>query len=64
MNIQEAIQFLETQISDSREGLPQDIFFFASRITPMVNVDLLIKDNRNRMLLAWRDDEFAGTGWH
>jgi colanic acid biosynthesis protein WcaH len=24
----------------------------------------LIKDKHNRVLLAWRDDQFAGAGWH
>jgi ADP-ribose pyrophosphatase YjhB (NUDIX family) len=31
---------------------------------PMVNVDLLIKDETGRTLLSWRDDQYAGTGWH
>jgi len=30
----------------------------------MVNVDLLIKDENGRILLSWRDDQFAGVGWH
>jgi len=30
----------------------------------LINVDLLIKDEDGRTLLAWRDDEYAGTGWH
>ena len=32
-------------------------------LTPLVNVDLLIKDS-GRTLLTWRDDEFYGPGWH
>ena len=35
-----------------------------SRITPLINVDLLIKDAAGRTLLTWRDDEFYGPGWH
>lgn len=64
MNIHEAIEFLDKQISNPSEGLPEEIFFFISRLTPMVNVDLLIKDEGGRTLLSWRDDSFAGTGWH
>jgi colanic acid biosynthesis protein WcaH len=30
----------------------------------MINVDLLIKDEKKRTLLAWRDDQFVGAGWH
>ena len=46
------------------DGLPLELFHFVSRSTPIVNVDLLIKDEIGRILLAWRDDEFAGSGWH
>ena len=30
----------------------------------MINVDLLIQDDRGRTLLTWRDDKFFGAGWH
>lgn len=63
MKISQAIKFLESQIKDPKKGLPEEIFYFASRITPMVNVDLLIKDENGRTLLAWRDDKFF-KGWH
>lgn len=63
MNIDKAIEFLEKQIKNPTIGLPEQIFLFASRITPMVNVDLLIKDEKGRTLLSWRDD-YSGTGWH
>jgi len=46
------------------KGLPDDLFYFVSRTTPLVNVDLLIKDERGRNLLAWRHDQYAGKGWH
>lgn len=64
MNTAEAIKFLEKQIKNPSKGLPEEIFFFASRITPMINVDLLIKDEKGRTLLAWRDDKFYNKGWH
>ncbi len=64
MNIHEAIEFLDKQISDPLSGLPEELFLFISRLTPMVNVDLLIKDENGRTLLSWRDDSFAGAGWH
>jgi ADP-ribose pyrophosphatase YjhB (NUDIX family) len=58
------IKALEAAIGDARGGLPEDVFRFVSRVTPLINVDLLIKDDRARTLLTWRDDEFYGPGWH
>ncbi|MDR2604028.1 MAG: hypothetical protein LBC55_01570, partial [Desulfovibrio sp.] len=37
---------------------------FTSSITPMLNVDLLVRDDAGRILLSWRDDALCGTGWH
>jgi len=64
MNITEALDVIEQAISDPKVGLPEEIFKLISRLTPMVNVDLLVKDTNQRTLLAWRDDEYSGTGWH
>ena len=64
MNIHKAIEFLEKQIPNPSLGLPEEIFLFISRTTPLVNVDLLIKDENNRTLLSWRDDQYSGKGWH
>ena len=64
MNIHETIELLDRQISNPSSGLPEEVFFFISRLTPMVNADLLIKDENGRTLLSWRDDSFAGAGWH
>jgi colanic acid biosynthesis protein WcaH len=60
----EAIETVESYIDNPKVGLPQSVFYFVTRLTPMVNVDLLIKDQNNRVLLAWRQDQFAGAGWH
>ena len=46
------------------EGLPEDVFLLVSRLTPMINVDLLIKDREGRTLLTWRDDGYCNPGWH
>ena len=50
-------------ISDPQDGLPEELFHFASSITAMANVDLLIK-NKKKTLLIWRDDQYYGPGWH
>ncbi|MFZ0964148.1 MAG: NUDIX domain-containing protein [Terriglobia bacterium] len=50
--------------AQARRDLPEELFLLVSRLTPIINVDLLIKDEQNRTLLTWRDDEFYGAGWH
>jgi len=64
MKLKEAISIIEAEIPDPKIGLPIEIFNLISRLTPLVNVDLLIKDENNRTLLSWRDDQFSGIGWH
>lgn len=54
---------LDHGLADPRKGLPDPVFRFALKTTPMINVDLLVRDFRGRTLVAWRQDEF-GTGWH
>lgn len=58
------IQALEACIENAEHGLPEDIFLFATRITPMVNVDLLIQNESEQTLLTWRDDGYFSPGWH
>ena len=59
------IKILEKKIKYSQRGLPEDIFLFISRITPLVNVDLFIKDKKKGILLTWRGrGEKYSAGWH
>jgi colanic acid biosynthesis protein WcaH len=44
--------------------LPEPLFLFVSRVTPLINVDLLIQNGRDGTLLTWRSDRFYGPGWH
>lgn len=64
MNIVDAIAVLDKHVPDPSMGLPNELFYYISRTTPLINVDLLIKDENGRTLLSWRDDQYAGTGWH
>lgn len=64
MNINEAIEYLDKCAPNPTSGLPDEIFYFISRMTPLINVDLLIKDEKGRSLLGWRDDKYTGRGWH
>lgn len=64
MNLKIALEGIKNYILDPKVGLPEEIFLFITQLTPMVNVDLLIKNKQGQVLLAWRDDEFCGKGWH
>ncbi len=64
MEVQEAIARLDGRPATRQDGLPEELFLFVSRVTPLINVDLLIQDEHKRTLLTWRDDEYFGQGWH
>ena len=64
MTLSSAIQSLDEISADPHAGLPDELFLFVSRITPLINVDLLIQDERHRTLLTWRSDQDYGAGWH
>jgi ADP-ribose pyrophosphatase YjhB (NUDIX family) len=64
MDLHEALTIIASNVSDPTLGLPDEVFYFISRNTPLVNVDLLVRDEKKRVLLAWRKDAFSGTGWH
>ena len=64
MGIKELIDSLESLIENPSKGLPDDIFLFITRMTPIVNVDLLIKNDQHQTLLTWRDDGYYPPGWH
>lgn len=55
---------IESRISAQTGDMPEEVFLFVSRITPLINVDLLIQDAAGRTLLTWRSDRFFGPGWH
>lgn len=64
MKISEAISLLDHQVPNPSEGLPEELFLYISRTTPLINVDLLIKDENGRTLLSWRNERYTGKGWH
>jgi len=64
VELEELITALESRITDPKQGLPDAVFDLVTRLTPMVNVDLLLKDSENRTLLTWREDRFYGLVWH
>ena len=65
MNINHYINLIEEKIKDPKEGLPEEVFLLISRITPLINADLLIKNNNNQILLTWRQrGQIYPEGWH
>jgi ADP-ribose pyrophosphatase YjhB (NUDIX family) len=62
--IADAVEVINQCLPDSKFGLPDEIFYLVSRLTPMINVDLLIVNERNEKLMTWREDQFYGPGWH
>lgn len=48
---------------DPTQGLPLDLFTFATTLLPFVNIDLLIQNSKGQILLSWRDDAYYGSGW-
>ncbi len=64
IKISNSINILEKYAKKPTRGLPEDIFYFVGRLTPYVNVDLIIRCPKNGVLLTWRNDKFSGKGWH
>lgn len=60
----ESIQKIEDYVQDPKKGLPDSIFYLVGRLTPFINVDLLIQHPEHGVLLTWRDDLYSGSGWH
>lgn len=45
-------------------GLGKELFLQVSSLVPIVNVDLLVYNEKGQFLLTWRDDPHCGKGWH
>ena len=64
VGLKKTLDELRDYIDDPTKGLPEEVFLFATEIVPMTNVDLLVRDDLGRVLLAWRNDPWWGSGWH
>lgn len=62
--LEDLLDEVRKRIDDPNKGLPEDVFIFLSQISPLPNVDLLTRDGKGRILLAWRNDPWWGSGWH
>ena len=64
MILSEAVREIERAVLHPEIGLPDELFRLVTKLTPMINVDLLIKNEAGETLLTWRDDPLCGPGWH
>lgn len=56
---------LEKKIKNPSKSLPEEIFLLVSRLSPLINVDLLIMNKKKETLLTWRSKgEKHSEGWH
>lgn len=57
---------IKERLKDVRpeDGLGQELFLLVSSLTPIVNVDLLVYNDKGQFLLTWRHDPHCGQGWH
>lgn len=63
MRLEDHIAAIDAAVADPQHGLPTPLFDLLSRLTPMLNVDLLIRNEQRQTLLTWRHDDLY-LGWH
>jgi hypothetical protein len=65
MSLTESIEVIKKEVGDPTKGLPEEVFELISSLTPLVNIDIIVKDTKNsKTLLSWRSDKIHGEGWH
>ena len=65
MEIKDTINgYFEENNIDPTKGLGDELFMAVSTLVPIVNVDLLVYNDKGQFLLTWRDDPHCGQGWH
>lgn len=66
--IKQAIEHLQIIMNEEGvnpiNGLPEELFIFATTLMPVSNIDLFITNQSGQILLSWRDDRYYGSGWH
>ena len=64
LTLEEAVREIERAAVHPETGLPDEVFRLVTKLTPMINVDLLIKNETGETLLTWREDTLCSPGWH
>lgn len=57
-------QYISLKHIQPELGLGEDLFLQISSLVPILNVDLLVYNDRGQFLLTKRDDPHCGKGWH
>ena len=61
---QEAVLQLRSLEPAQQNGLPQELFLLISSLVPLVNVELLVVNEKNQLLLSRRNDRYFEKSWH
>lgn len=64
LTLEEAVREIERAAAHPETGLPDEVFRLVTKLTPMINVDLLIRNEAGETLLTWREDTLCSPGWH
>ena len=64
LTLEDAVREIERAVLHPETGLSDEVFRLVTKLTPMINVDLLIKNDAGETLLTWRDDPLCEPGWH
>lgn len=62
--ILEAVQQIDAALPIPCGPMTEELFLLVSRLTPLVCVDLFVRDPERGTLLTWRHDDIYGPGWH
>ena len=60
----EMIELLRDEELVTNQGMPEELFLLVSSLVPLVNVDLLVCNEKNQVLLAKRKDDYYENSWH
>ena len=64
LTLEEAVREIERAAAHPETGLPPEVFRLVTKLTPMINVDLLIRNEAGETLLTWRAETLCEPGWH
>lgn len=64
MSLQDLCNSIRAAVPEPGKGLPDEVFRLTTQLVPMVNVDLLIRNEAGEILLTWRKDWYFPEGWH
>ena len=64
ITLSEAVTAIEQTVIHPEKGLQPEVFRLITKLTPMINVDLLIKNETGETLLTWREETLCEPGWH